>query len=119
MSAPMTRPTTADDQTVAVASATSTKSIAPGRRRLTRRAALRLLALGTSAALIAACGNQPAAPAQPPAGSGPAPGSTAGAAPPIATGAGARPTAETVGQPRSGGTLRQGFLGDLSTIDGH
>ena len=63
-------------------------------QRLTRRAALGRLLIGGTAALAAACTT-------------PAP-STAPA-----------PTSLTTGQPRSGGTLRVGVLGDLLGLDGH
>jgi peptide/nickel transport system substrate-binding protein len=65
--------------------------------RGTRREALRLLGLGAGAALLAAC--QAAAPA-------PAPTGAASAAP-------------TAAQPKPGGSLRVGVLGDLLGLDGH
>src|ERR1051326_8447331 len=62
---------------------------------LSRRAALVLLAAGGSAALLAAC-----VPTLPP----PSPPPRAGAA---------------AGQPKAGGTLRMGVLGDIQGLDGH
>jgi peptide/nickel transport system substrate-binding protein len=64
--------------------------------QLTRRTALRALLLGGGAALMAAC-------------SVPAP-----AAPPTQA-----PAAAMKNEPRSGGTLRVGVLGDLLGLDGH
>src|SRR5437016_1003100 len=78
--------------------------------QLSRRAFLGAFALGTSAALLSACG----APATPPV----AP--TAPAAKPAATSvsvAGTAPAAS--GQPKSGGTLTAGKLGDVANLDGH
>jgi ABC-type transport system substrate-binding protein len=86
--------------------------------RVSRRAALRWLAVGTSMALLAACGPAtpgagPAtavAPAQPttPTQSPSSTGAPAGAATPASSGA-----------PRQGGTLRVGQIGDLPSLDGH
>src|SRR5579871_6812522 len=64
-------------------------------RELTRRSALRLCTLGGAAALIAAC---------------------SGLAPTMAP---SQPTAAGTVQPRSGGTMRVGVLGDLQGLDGH
>src|SRR5207248_342203 len=72
-----------------------------------RRAALRVLALGGGAALIAAC--------TPPVPSSPA----AATARPAGTAAtGAAVVATPAEQPRSGGTLRFGTASDLLTLDG-
>ena len=96
---------------------------------LQRRALLRLLGLGGVAALLAACG-QAAAPAAPTS----APGQTATAAPTAAKPAATSTTASignapatavvatsqpAAGQPKSGGTLRWGLLGNIVTLDGH
>ena len=78
--------------------------------QLSRRAFLGAFALGTSAALLSACG-APATPAVAP---------TAPAAKPAATSvsvAGTAPAAS--GQPKSGGTLTAGKLGDVANLDGH
>jgi peptide/nickel transport system substrate-binding protein len=78
------------------------------RAGLTRRALLRALLVGAPAALAAACG--PAAPA--PAG--------AGAAPPAPTAAASAPTPPpAAAQPKSGGVLRAGTVGEYVTLDGH
>lgn len=76
-------------------------------RGVTRRSALRLLLTGAGATLLAACA--PIGPASPPAG-------TLGtsAAAPAGTSVG-----QVSGQPRSGGTLRLGMAGDLTSLDGH
>jgi peptide/nickel transport system substrate-binding protein len=75
--------------------------------RLTRRRALRLVGVPAALALLAAC--QPPAPSTAPT-SAPPPGGQAASRTPA-------PAAET--QPRSGGILRQGNLGDLPTLDGN
>ena len=78
--------------------------------QLSRRAFLGAFALGTSAALLSACG-APATPAVAP---------TAPPAKPAATSvsvAGTAPAAS--GQPKSGGTLTAGKLGDVANLDGH
>ena len=94
-------------------------------RSLQRRAVLRLLGASGGAALIAACGQAaaPAAPRSAPASTAakPAPttaGTSAGTPPaPVATvAATAQPAAA---QPKSGGTLRWGLLGNIVTLDGH
>jgi peptide/nickel transport system substrate-binding protein len=90
--------------------------------RLPRRHALRLLTLGGAAALLAAC--RPVSPATPaaqptaPPAAALTPGSGVGAAAPVAVQATAVPGSQAA-TPRSGGTLRMAFAGDLSTIDGH
>jgi peptide/nickel transport system substrate-binding protein len=97
----------------------------PGRTR-TRRAVLRLLGVAGVAGLAAACTSptpstptaapaKPLAPTAAPAGGGvptPAAAGVSAAAPTSV----AAPGAE---QPRSGGILRQGNLGDLPTLDGN
>src|SRR5579859_7809157 len=73
--------------------------------RITRRRALGLLGLSAGVALVAAC--QPSVP------------SGAPTSPPAA---GAKPVSSTPGsadEPRPGGILRQGNLGDLPTLDGN
>jgi peptide/nickel transport system substrate-binding protein len=93
-----------------------------------RRHALRLLASGASTALLAACTSAPAAPTPAPAAptAAPAAPTPASAAPtaapqPAATvSAAPKPTAsQPQAQPKSGGTLRLGMVGDVSTLDGH
>jgi len=75
--------------------------------RLTRRRALRLVGVPAALALLSAC--QPPAPSTAPT-SAPPPGAKAASQTPA-------PAGET--QPRSGGILRQGNLGDLPTLDGN
>jgi peptide/nickel transport system substrate-binding protein len=71
-----------------------------GGRSMSRRTALRLVAVGGGSLLLSACaGTAPQAPA---------PSTTAVAAP--------RPTES--GQAKSGGTLRAAIVGDLASIDG-
>jgi peptide/nickel transport system substrate-binding protein len=74
-------------------------------RLLSRRAALRTLASAAGVALLAAC--QTPAPPAAPTGNPSAAKPTAAAAPTPAD------------QPRAGGILRQGNLGDLPTLDGN
>ena len=79
--------------------------------RFSRRQALGLLVTVTTATLAAACGvATPAAPTQ-----------VAPAAPAAAVPKGATPTAATAasgaGQPKSGGTLRVGAVGDVANVD--
>ncbi|MBI2756564.1 MAG: ABC transporter substrate-binding protein [Chloroflexi bacterium] len=94
-------------------------------RRLDRRSVLQLLALGGAAGLAAACA--PITPAgQPPAAQQPAPAPTP-ASPPAPAAATAQPASKPSGtaapaaqaQPRPGGTLRVGHVGDISPIDPH
>src|SRR5438094_3007410 len=77
---------------------------------LSRRAALRLVLSGAGLALLAAC--TPPAPAAPPAVA-----TTAPSGPPAATVKST--TAPPAPQPKTGGTLRLGMVGDVSTLDGH
>ncbi len=74
-------------------------------KRVSRRQALRLLGVGAGTALVVAC--QPTAPNAAP---------TSSAA---STGKPQSATASATDQPRSGGILRQGNLGDLPTLDGN
>jgi len=89
---------------------------------LQRRAVLRLLGASGAAALLAACG-QAATPASPT--SAPAPTSTKPAATSAATSASvaapaaAATTQPAATQPKTGGTLRWGLLGNIVTLDGH
>ena len=94
-------------------------------RALTRRSALALLASATGAGLLAACGpaSAPAAPTSPPVATQPPAGAptSAAAAKPAAgattvSAAASTPQAQTQ-QPKTGGTLRWGQVGDLVTID--
>ncbi|MBV9248548.1 MAG: ABC transporter substrate-binding protein, partial [Acetobacteraceae bacterium] len=92
---------------------------------LTRRAALRVLAVGSISTLLAACG--PATPAtgpqstQPPAAA-PTPTSAGSVAAPVGAPtpvAVAAPTAVATGQIKRGGNLRQAFIGGIPSLDGH
>ena len=117
------------------------------RPRLTRRAALRLLATGSGVMLLAACAPTPpvqsaaptaapakpadtAKPAAPAATTAPAAAAKPADAPKPADSTAAKPAAptmavttasgaKTTGQPKSGGTLRVGQVGDIPRIDGH
>ena len=85
--------------------------------RLSRRSALRLLMVATGATLAAACGPQVGqAPAAPPAAPPAAAASTPASAPPSATVTAAGAPAA---QPKPGGTLRIGAVGDVANLDGH
>jgi peptide/nickel transport system substrate-binding protein len=80
---------------------------------ISRRAALRLVWSGAGLALLSAC--TPPAPAAPPAVA-----PTVPSGPPAATvKSTTAPPATTVPQPKAGGTLRLGMVGDISTLDGH
>jgi peptide/nickel transport system substrate-binding protein len=80
---------------------------------LTRRSALRLFAETGLVSVLAAC--TAATPSSPTASAGQPTSSQAG---PVAAGSPASTTPATE-QPRSGGVLRQGNLGDLPTLDGN
>src|SRR5438034_1768627 len=81
---------------------------------VSRRTALGLLLSASGAALLAACGPAtPVAPTAAPAPAKPAAGAAAGATPAAVV---ATPAAKPA-QPKSGGTLRWGQVGDLVTID--
>ncbi len=94
---------------------------------MNRRSVVKLLVGGAGVSVLAACGVAPQAPAAPTA----APPAAAGAAPtPVPTGAAAaqstpttvvvsptNPPASTTPQPKSGGTLRQGYQGDPVSLD--
>ncbi len=75
--------------------------------RLSRRAALGLIASGAGTVLLAACG--PAAPAAPTITTKPGGNATPGAA----------GAAASAGQPKSGGTLRYGNADDVNRLDPH
>src|SRR4051812_13940108 len=84
--------------------------MSPQTTRVSRRAALRLMAVASVATLAAACAPQVApAPTTPPAA---APAATA------VTG-GSATAAPAGGQPKPGGTLRIGAVGDVANLDGH
>jgi peptide/nickel transport system substrate-binding protein len=103
-----------------------------GFERVSRRDALRVLALGTGSALIAACTAAPAAPAlgtqptpaaappTPVAATQPAPNPTAAAQPTRAAAAQPTPAPATAGadQPKPGGTFKMGRSDDIVTLDG-
>src|SRR6476646_5208870 len=80
---------------------------------LTRRSALRLFGCGAGVALVAACGPitpstpAPAAPTAPAAGGAPTTVSVSGPTP-----------APAAAQPKRGGTLRVGQVGDAARLDG-
>src|SRR5216684_5628499 len=82
---------------------------------LSRRAALQLVLSTASAALLAACGS-PVAPAAPTAAPKPAAAQSTPAAPPVPTVGLSAPT-KTTQQPRLGGTLRVGMVGDITSLD--
>jgi peptide/nickel transport system substrate-binding protein len=81
-----------------------------------RRTALRLVLSGAGTALLAACSTAPASPTPAP----PRPTAAQPTSPPVATitaAAAPKPVAPT--RTASGGTLRLGMVGDVSTLDGH
>src|SRR5215207_6322588 len=85
---------------------------------LNRRAALQLLLSGTGVALLSAC-TSAQAPAAPTVAPTAAPKPTQ---PPVQVAATPTPAAKpqtSAAQPKSGGTLRLGMVGDVSTLDGH
>jgi peptide/nickel transport system substrate-binding protein len=96
---------------------------------LSRRAAVRLFGSATAMALMAACSapaspSAPVAPTTPPAAqptpaATPAAAATSAPASVAATGVPTPATASAAAQPKSGGTLRQGYVGDLIGLDGH
>ena len=73
---------------------------------LSRRQALRLLAVTAGATLLAACGGQTANPS----------GASTPASP-AAAGASVSTAAQAGAKPKTGGTLRMGQVGDVTTID--
>jgi hypothetical protein len=81
---------------------------------LSRRVVLRLFAAGGVASVLAACTT--AVPSSPTAAAGKP---TTAAATPNSTSGTAAPTSAPAEQPRAGGILRQGNLGDLPTLDGN
>src|SRR5262245_37441676 len=92
-------------------------SNADNTHKLSRRAALGLIASGAGVALIAACAPStspaPAAPAATTASSGAGAAATAAPAAQAGAAAGATP------QPKSGGTLRYGTGTDVNRLDPH
>ena len=101
---------------------------------ITRRKAIQTLALGFGSSFLAACGA--ATPSSPTVSAPPASATAAatvpGAAPPPATSAAAPPTSATAepvvvastpapaaAQPKIGGTIRTGQVGDIANLDGH
>src|SRR5439155_2728557 len=94
-------------------------------RLVQRREALRLFVSAAAISVLAACG--PAAPApaaatQAPAKPAPTPASAAASAPtsaPAAPTPAVQATAAQAAQPKPGGTLTAGMIGDLGSIEGH
>lgn len=82
---------------------------------VTRREALRVIGLGAGLALAAACA--PITPASPPPTSAPSSGAAAagGGATSISV---SSPVAKSAAQPKRGGTLRVGQVGDAARLDG-
>jgi peptide/nickel transport system substrate-binding protein len=92
---------------------------------LSRRAVLRVLGLGTAAGLLAACGPNPPAATGPTSAPAPAPtAASAGAPTSVPAGATvsvAKPTAPPAAlgsQPKRGGSLKVGQVGDAARLDG-
>jgi peptide/nickel transport system substrate-binding protein len=102
---------------------------------LSRRAALRLFGSAAGMALLSACGPIATPPAAAPTGAAPKPTTAAAAQPtsaaatdpaakagfiPVGVNANSPdPATPPKGQPKSGGTLLEGNLGDLPNLDGH
>jgi peptide/nickel transport system substrate-binding protein len=90
---------------------------------ITRRAALHLLGTSAGLALVAACGPAapaPTAPTSAPAAAPPAPASTLVPVSSTLAVAAVTPTVLASGaQPRTGGTLRLGHVGEVAPIDPH
>jgi peptide/nickel transport system substrate-binding protein len=92
---------------------------------ISRRAALRVLGLGAAAGLLAACGPNPPAASAPTSAPAPAP-TAASAGAPTSVPAGATvsvskptaPPAASGSQPKRGGTLKVGQIGDAARLDG-
>jgi peptide/nickel transport system substrate-binding protein len=86
--------------------------------RFTRRQTLRLMATVTTVTLAAACGVAPVAPTQP-TQVAPAVGPTSASAPAPTAAARTAPTAAAVTavQPKTGGSLRVGSVGDVANTD--
>src|SRR5688572_14035969 len=91
--------------------------------RLSRRRALILVFnLSAAATLLSACGPTApsAAPTTSPAKPAAAPPAPAASAPtPAASAPTPASAAASAGQPKTGGTLRVGVIGDVATLDGH
>jgi peptide/nickel transport system substrate-binding protein len=79
-------------------------------QQLSRRVLLRAFGIGAGAVVLSACG--PAAPAAPPTAAPPA-------AKPATTPVAAAATTGSAAQPKPGGTLTAGKLGDVANLDGH
>ena len=102
---------------------------------ITRRGAIRILGLGLGTSLLAACaGAAPSSPtASAPAASGTSAAAASGATPSLATSTAAAPPAAAAAkpavsvatpapaaaQPKTGGTIRTGQVGDIANLDGH
>jgi peptide/nickel transport system substrate-binding protein len=94
----------------------------PSDRAISRRAALQLMASSATLALLSACGAPAPAASNPPTAP-PQPTSAAPAAPPatsVSSSATApAPTQQTSAQPKRGGSLRAGLVGDVGVISPH
>ena len=82
--------------------------------RVRRGDVLRLIGIGSAAALVTACA-QPVTP-QAPASAAAQPGATSASAPASTVSVTSQPATE---QPKTGGTLEWGLLGNIVTLDGH
>jgi peptide/nickel transport system substrate-binding protein len=82
---------------------------------VSRRTALRLLAVGLGGLLTATCA--PSAPTSTTPAATPAPPTTATTV--ASTGATVSTPSSAASQPRSGGTIRTGQVGDIANLDGH
>ncbi len=83
---------------------------------LTRRVVLRLLGLGAAAGVLSACG--PSAPSASSPTSAPAPAATPSGATVSVSQPTSAPAASASGQPKRGGSLRVGQIGDAARLDG-
>jgi peptide/nickel transport system substrate-binding protein len=86
-----------------------------GSTRMTRRQALRLVGIAGAAVAVGACAVAPSAPSAPAAVSTPQPGASTASG--VATVSSSSQAAQE--QPKTGGTLRWGLLGEPVTLDGH
>src|SRR6266496_2121559 len=75
-----------------------------------RRSAIRLLGIGLGGLVLGSC--SPAAPTSPPV-------STAPPKPTVSSASSTTTVAPSPQQPKSGGTIRTGQVGDIANLDGH